>query len=160
MELKKRIIKDLRNRVEHELSTVKAQYEETQKFKKSDDAKQESKYDTRLTEANYLSDGQKMRMSELAEELKLIDEIPVRSFKENDEVDIGALLEIEINQTSKKYFISTTAGGTMLNFGGEIILVISVFSPIGAEAMHLKQGDHFEVETKSGTRSYVIKSVY
>ena len=42
---------------------------------------------------------------------------------------------------------------------GESILVISVFSPIGAEVLQLKAGDEFELETKSDPREYLIKSV-
>ena len=100
-----------------------------------------------------------MRADELELELKLLEDIEVRPFMAHEEVAIGALVEIELNGQNRNYFISPTAGGTMLNIDGEGILVISVFSPIGSEVLGLLVGDVFELETPKETRTYTIKGV-
>jgi transcription elongation GreA/GreB family factor len=89
----------------------------------------------------------------------MLEEIPVRDFSREDEVAIGALVELEFNRASRWYFVSTTAGGTMLNIEGRAILVISVFSPIGDAILGLKVGDEAELESQGQTRVYKVKSL-
>jgi transcription elongation GreA/GreB family factor len=159
MDTKNRIIQELRFKIEEEKKSLEAEIKVALDFKRSEEGQQESKYDTQGLEAGYLIDGQKARVSELEEELKLIDEIPVKNFEPNEEVGIGAILEIELNNQIKKYFLSTTGGGTLVNINGVAILVITVFSPIGSQVISLKSGDDFMVETTNGTREYKILSI-
>lgn len=156
---KKLIWNKLLDNVKRDLASATDAKESTSSFKFESDMKQESKYDTRSIEAGYLAEGQARRVEELKLELKLIEEIPLHPFKKEDEIAVGALLDIELNGRNKLYFLSTTAGGTVLDINGEIVLVISVFSPIGSSVMGLKVGDSFELETQAGTREYKIRSV-
>lgn len=153
------IIEQLLTNVQNDLKLASEALESVKQFKYESDMKQEHKYDTRGIEAGYLSDGQAKRVEELQLELKLVEEIPHRVYQSDEEIGIGALLEIEFNKLKKYYFLSTTSGGTMLNIEGQGVLVISVFSPIGSAVMGLKCGDSFELETQSGVREYTIRSV-
>ena len=48
----------------------------------------------------------------------------------------------------------------MLNIDGEAILVISVFSPIGDEALGHSENETFEIELKDDLREYHIENIY
>lgn len=156
---KKDIIEKLTNTVNNELIKVKQAYETTKNLVQAGDLKSDGKYDTRATEANYLADGQRQRITELEQELQLLEEIPTGKLKNNAEISIGALVDIELNSNTRTYFISPTAGGTLLDMNGTPVLVLSVFSPIGAEAIGLSVGDEFELELKGDTRVYTVKSI-
>ena len=156
---KKEIIKKLLSFTMDEHDKLKQAYETTQNLVQTGDLKSDGKYDTRGTEANYLADGQRIRLNELEQEIQLLQEIEIKNFAENDEIAMGAVVGIEHNNVSRKYFLSPTAGGTMLKIGDEVILVISVFSPIGAEALGLSKDDSFELEYKGESREYNILSV-
>ncbi len=153
---KQRIISDLLKIVQDELKHLEVAYKETSNFKQSSESKPESKYDTQGTEASYLADGQLKRIEELKLELQMLEEIPLKEFGQSDEIAIGALVEIEFKKQKRLYFISSTAGGSMVNIDGTVVLVISVFSPIGSETIGLKIGDRFEIETSQENREYLI----
>ena len=155
---KKTIIDELIKKTKEELTLVKSSYASTKDLVQKGDLKSDGKYDTRATEANYLADGQRQRISDLEQELILLEEIPSRDFDSKEDVSIGSLVDIEFNGARRKYFISPTAGGTMLPIDGETIMVISVFSPIGSEALVNKVGDEFEVEIGDTTRTYKIQA--
>ncbi len=154
-EIKKKLIES----VNKDLSSIKESCESACAYKNTDDMKQEGKYDTRSIEAGYLAGAQLKRLEELKLKLKMLEDIELRSFKKNDEIAIGALVELEINQRTQKYFISPTAGGTLLNIDNQAVLVISVFSPIGDAILSLKNGDYFELETPKEIKNYSIRSV-
>jgi transcription elongation GreA/GreB family factor len=156
---KQHILEQLINKVEEEKATIKKALEMSLSHVKDPDMKQESKYDTRSIEAGYLADGQRARLHELELELKLLNEIPNRKFSSQNEIAVGALVDIEFNKKIKTYFLSTTGGGTILDIQGQHLLVISVFSPIGAEILGLKSKDTFELQTPSEKRQYKIISV-
>ncbi len=155
---KSKILDELTKNVTVELNQLKASYEATKELVQKGDIKSEGKYDTRATEANYLADGQRHRIAELEQELQLLEEIDIKTTHEN--VSIGSLVEIDLNGTQRKYFIAPTAGGTMVNLNGEVILVISVFSPIGDAVLGLAKEDVFEVEIKGDTREYQVIDFY
>lgn len=154
---KKEIVSQLRTRVEDELAKVKEAYASSHNLATSSELKSEGKYDTRSIEAGYIAGAQKKRVDELELELGLLDEINTEHTPES--ISVGSLVTIEFNKMERLYFISSTGGGSMLNFSGETVLVISAFSPIGSEAIGLESGDEFEVENANGTRLYKIKRI-
>ncbi len=129
------------------------------KYNQSDDMKSEGKYDTRAIEAGYLAGAQQKRVEELRLEIQLLEEIVLKEFKEDDEIAIGALVELSLNDKEQYYFLSSGAGGTMLNIQGKAVMVISAFSPIGNELLGCKVGESFELETPKEIREYNIISV-
>ncbi len=154
---KQEIVEHLKEKVEIELHDIEKAYAANQAQIKDGDLKNEGKYDTRATEANYLADGQRHRIQELKEELELLESVEWPDH--NDNVSIGSLIDLEFNGHSKKYFIAPTGGGTMVNCGDEVVLVISVFSPIGDAALGLGPEDSFEIEIQGNTREYTILGI-
>jgi transcription elongation GreA/GreB family factor len=156
---KKLIVEQLVKKVTAELEKINQAYVTTKNLVQNGDLKSDGKHDTRGTEVNYLADGQRKRIAELEQELELLGDIPTKDQKENAVIAIGSLVEIDLNGNIRKYFIAPTAGGTMLAIDGEAILVISVFSPIGSEALGLSINDTFEIELKGDNREYLIKDI-
>ena len=89
-----------------------------------------------------------------------MESIPIQPFEKGGEVSIGDIVEIELNKTIRKYYLSPTAGGSMIKYNDEVIVVMSAFSPLGTEIIGLALGDDFEVEMNGQTRHYKIHQVY
>lgn len=156
--IKEKILLKLKEAVQSSLDMARAAYLSDHEGATSSEAKSESKYDTRAVEAGYIAGAQKARMEELEDELQLLDEIDLDHLPLS--VSVGSLIELQFENSSKIYFISSTAGGTIVDVDDEKILVISAFSPIGVEAIGLQKGDEFEVEVSGQARSYKILSIF
>ncbi|MBT4792072.1 MAG: hypothetical protein HON90_10910 [Halobacteriovoraceae bacterium] len=154
---KQNILNQLIEKAKNELAQMQDSYKKTKDLVQNGDLKSDGKYDTRATEANYLAGGQRLRVTELEQELELICGVDIST--SSDSVSIGSLVEIELNGQQRKYFIAPTAGGTMLKICSEVVLVISVFSPIGDGALGLQAGDGFEVEINGSQREYCVVSI-
>ena len=154
---KQKIIDQLKAQIAAKLNQAAAALNTTKGHATESELKAEGKYDTRSIEAGYLAGAQQLRVEELEQEMALIDEIDIHL--SNREVCVGSVVEIELNKIKRLHFISSTAGGSLLNIDGTPVLVISAFSPIGAQAIGLSVGDTFEVETASETREYLIKAI-
>lgn len=157
--LKQKIKDKLLTKAQADLAAALDVSEAANDYKVADDMKQEGKYDTRAIEAGYLAGAQAKRVEELKLEVQMIEELPVRDFESGEAVSVGALVELSFNETNQLYFISSTAGGTMFNIDGKPVLVISVFSPIGAAVVNLEAGESFELEMPSGNRVYEVVGV-
>ena len=99
---------------------------------------------------------------ELVEELKIdlqmIKDLEIEH--RSNHIELGCLARFKQNNLSKLYFLSSALGGTILNINDQVILVISVFSPIGSEALNLSAGDIFELETPKETKTFTIEEIF
>lgn len=157
--MKQKIYDHLLAKIEADIKEAEQVNDSANAYKNSEDMKQEGKYDTRAIEAGYLAGAQAKRLEELKLEKRLLESMDIKQFQDSDEIAAGALIELEINSTTQTYFLSNTAGGSMLQVDGKTIMIISVFSPIGDAALSLKVGDSFELETPKEVREYQIKSI-
>lgn len=154
---KKLILDTLIENLKKELSEVESAANSTRDLATADDLKSEGKYDTRAIEASYLAGAQSKRVEELKLDIQMLEETELQ---ESTKLQMGSLALIEHNNQKRFYFLTSTSGGTMLTIDGHPILVISVFSPLGSEALGLSKGESFEVETPKQTRSYRVVEVY
>lgn len=150
------IVATLVARVNTDLKQATIAAMETSAAAKDESMKAESKYDTRGIEAGQLAGAQLRRVEELKLELQMLEEIPKRDFRPDDEIALGALIDLKHKGQTRRYFVCSTAGGTLLESEGQAVLVISVFSPIGDAVLGLKLGESFELETASDRREYHI----
>src|SRR3954470_23812198 len=74
-------------------------------------SKAESKYDTRGLEAGYLASGQARQAREILESIKVYEALPLRDFTTGDEIDLTALVELEMDGNRSRYFIGPKNGG-------------------------------------------------
>jgi len=104
-------------------------------------SKAESKYDTRGLEASYLARGQSRQAAELEASIAEFEKLEVRKFAAGDGIDVGALVELEVDGETSFYFIGPRAGGTEVVQDRKEILVITPQSPLGAQLIEKKQGE-------------------
>jgi len=155
---KKLIIQQLITNLKKELSEAEAAATSAKDLATADDLKSEGKYDTRAIEASYLASAQNKRVDEIKLDIQMLEEIELPE-PPSSSIQLGSLALIECNGQKRYYFISSTSGGSMLQIDGQPLLVISVFSPIGNEALGLTAGESFEVETPKETRTYSVLEV-
>jgi transcription elongation GreA/GreB family factor len=154
--LKKQILDELIKRARVELSGLEASAKSNRDFATDQEFKAESKYDTRALEASYLASAESKRVEELKLEIQILEEVDTEASRKLGEISIGALVELQHQEQSRRYFLIPTAGGTLIKVDDEAVLVVSVFSPIGNAIMGLKKGDEFEVETPKELRNYKV----
>jgi len=156
---KQTLIDALLARARHDLGKAREAAAAAEDAARDESMKSDGKYDTRGIEAGYLAGAQSRRVEELQLEIQMLEEIPRRDFRADEEVAVGALVDLELNGQVRSYFLATTAGGTVLTLAGRPVLVISVFSPIGDGVLGLTAGDEFELETASGVRHHRVVQV-
>lgn len=155
---KQEIVERLMAKVNEGLKAAKDAFSTAKDHASGDEMKAEGKHDTRGIEAGYIAGAQKKRVDELEQELKLLEEINVNH--ETTEVSVGSLVALAYNKMTRYYFISSSAGGTMLTLGDQTVLVISAFSPIGREVIGLKVHDIFEIEHGNENREYELLEIF
>lgn len=157
MSLKQKILNRLIQDLEDELSVIKDAAKHSKELVGEADLRQESKYDTRAIEASYLASAQLKRVEELELDIQMLKEVEIH---DAHTVEMGSLVTILHNGQARLHFLSPVSGGNILEIEGQPVLIISVFSPIGAEAIGLSVGDSFEVETPKGNRLYEIREIH
>jgi transcription elongation GreA/GreB family factor len=114
--------------------------------------KAESKYDTRSTEAGYLSSAHQKRLAEIRRDLALCDSFPQRSFDISEDIAVGALITIQAGEVKKTIFLCLFLGGFELEIDNQFIQVVTVHSPFGKELIGLKCNDEFDFVVKGYQR--------
>jgi transcription elongation GreA/GreB family factor len=150
------IVSQLVRQLEIDLNALEAAAHSTKEYVTDGDVKSEGKYDTRAIEASYLAGAQEKRVEEIKLDIQMLKDLELH---QTSVVQLGSLVKIKLNNDERWYFISSTAGGSIVDINGTIVLVISVFSPLGSEVLHLSKDDTFEVETPGGVRHYLITEV-
>ncbi|MCK6593706.1 MAG: GreA/GreB family elongation factor [Bacteriovoracaceae bacterium] len=153
---KNKITQALIDQLTSEVSKQKEIVDDSKALQTHQDLKSEGKYDTRAIEAGYLADAQRKRLEELELDLQMLQEIPNEN---TTSIQIGSLAELSHAGQTRWYFFSPNCGGTILSIDGITVLVISVFSPLGNEAVGLSVGDEFTIETPKEERVYNVVSV-
>jgi len=140
-----------------DLEEAKSVSEKSKSSVQTGDLKSDGKYDTRAVEASYLAGAQLKRVQEIQGELELLHEM--RTDLDTRSVSVGSIVELEFDGNSKKYFLSSARGGSLIKVEGNVYLVISVFSPIGNSIVNQSVGDEVEVELDNGSRIYKVLSI-
>lgn len=151
------VLNHLLDETKSKLKDAQLAYNTAKEHASKQELKAESKHDTRGIEAGYLAGAQQRRVYELEQDLKLLEEINLEH--DHSTVSVGSLVCAHFNGIDRYYFISSTAGGTLVKVGDQTVLVISAFSPIGTEMINLSAGDSFTVETANETREYTVQSI-
>src|SRR5688572_24318291 len=74
-------------------------------------SKAENKYDTRGLEAAYLARGQSRQAKEILDSIKLYEALSVRDFAPTEAIDLGAVVELEVDGTRSTFFLGPRNGG-------------------------------------------------
>src|SRR5258708_17850688 len=122
-------------------------------------SKAENKYDTRGLEAAYLAGGQARQAREILESIKIYNAMSARNFATEEPVDLGALVELQMDRTKSMYFIGPKCGGLEFMVATKEITVITPQSPLGQNLMGKSAGHRWTIELGGSTVSYRIVSV-
>jgi transcription elongation GreA/GreB family factor len=143
----KRIIAKLAESVENLERAARASHAEAT----HESSKAESKYDTRGLEAAYLAGGQARQAKELLQTIEAFEKLPVKPFGVADAIDLGALVELEMDGATSSFFIGPKGGGLEVEHAGAEITVITPQSPLGEGLVGRKKGERWT--SKLGGRS-------
>jgi transcription elongation GreA/GreB family factor len=104
-------------------------------------SKAESKYDTRSLEESYLATGQARQVQELAETLRIFENLRPVDFSESDEIGSGALVEVERGAEKMFFLLVPAAGGMEIFSEGKEITLLSSESPLYQALVGKRVGD-------------------
>lgn len=93
--------------------------------------KPEHKYDTRGLEASYLAGAQAERALEIRAALALLQELPMRSFTDDDAVAVTALVELLEGERSTFCLLMPVGAGYRLRWDQHEVTTITTQSPLG-----------------------------
>lgn len=107
-----------------------------------EESKSEGKYDTRSIEENYLADGLAKQAQAMAAAAAAYEKLEIRSFDEDSEIDLGALIRLEFSGGVQEwFFLGPGGGGIEVICEGTPVTVITPESPLGSQLMEKKIGD-------------------
>lgn len=107
-------------------------------------SKAESKYDTRSLEASYLAAGQARQVDDLAEDIAAFDALVAREFSAEDEIESGALVEVDLDGDSSWFLLAPAAGGLEVEWEGRDITLLAPSSALYGRLLGMKMGDSAE----------------
>ena len=93
-----------------------------------------SQRDTTGYEASFLARGYAEHAQELAKQLEELKAVEVEDFS-GQEIDVGALVEVELDGDEDSYFLLNCGGGTEVKAEGKTVTVITPESPLGKQLM-------------------------
>jgi transcription elongation GreA/GreB family factor len=111
----------------------------------SEESQPENKWDTHSQEAAYLAEGQSRLVTEIGASLNVYATVPLREFKSDEAIAIGAVVELESSDGKHTwYFLGPRAGGLELEYEGRSLLVVTPQSPLGRNLIGRRTGDQVQ----------------
>ena len=156
---KQTFLNKLRSQLQENYSILLKSARSAHEYATHEEAKAESKYDTRGLEASYLAEAQSRRSTELQQEIALYSSMTPKIFKEGDPITIGAMVELECDNKFTTYFLGPAGGGLKIEMDDKIISVVTPKSPIGKKMMGKEIDDDFELVVKDQIREYLIVEI-
>ncbi|HKP64547.1 MAG TPA: GreA/GreB family elongation factor [Polyangiales bacterium] len=153
------LVRALVSLLEQEIARATQAAQRTREGAVHEEARPENDKDTRALEASYLARGQAQRVVDLEQESKLIAFMSVPDFGSNDAIDLGAVVELESDETTKWYFLAPAAGGRSLVHEGIAIDVITPQAPLGRALIGRMRGDDLELRVAGRMRELTIVDV-
>ncbi|MFC1467643.1 hypothetical protein ACFLQY_02990 [Verrucomicrobiota bacterium] len=132
--MKRQIINVVINKLEQELNRQQHANKRTNDGARFNAANAEKQRDTTGYEAAHLARGYAMQHRELAQQIDALKSMEIEDFT-GQEVDIGALVEVEINGETSLYFLLNCGGGTEVKIDNKTVTVVTPDSPVGKALM-------------------------
>ncbi len=107
-------------------------------------SKAEGKYDTRSLEASYLAAGQGRQVAELGEALRIFEGLALPDFGAGDEIDAGALVEVEMAAGREGFLLVPAAGGMSVVLDGVEITLLTPATPLYQRLLGMMAGDRLD----------------
>ena len=95
---------------------------------------------------------------EILQEKDLFRDLDIQSISST--VELGSLVRLSCNDMSANYFVSASGNGNILEVNGSIVVILSVFSPLGASVLARSKGESFEVDIRGHTKVYKVENIH
>tara|TARA_R110002096_G_scaffold273422_3_gene467230 strand:- start:21028 stop:21492 length:465 start_codon:yes stop_codon:yes gene_type:complete len=141
---KQQVLEKVRAQIRVQFERMAAAVQSSVEYATDEDSRAESKYDTRGLEASYLAAGQVEQMEELSEALQSFETLELPAFSEDAEIQIGALVEADLEGELVFYLIAAKGGGVVCDHEGCDLTVLTPESPLGAKVIGMRAGDRLE----------------
>ena len=140
---KKELISAIITHLKHELNNAINSAEMARLAATDEQSTPETQYDTLGLEASYLAHGQSERAELINQQIKLYLNFPIKDFTEDDEIDVGCLVELMNSDLNKPhyYFIGPSAGGLRVDINGVNIFLITPHAPLTQKLFNKFQFD-------------------
>ena len=123
-----------------------------------EESKAEDQHDTFAIEASYLAAGQSARILDLESTVaEYLGYLERGSARQN--IAHGALVELKSGQRLIYSLITERGGGTQVQVDGKLISTVTFQSPLGEALINAVPGDEIVVDTKTGSRDYLVVSI-
>ncbi|MEM8956036.1 MAG: transcription elongation factor GreAB [Verrucomicrobiota bacterium] len=137
----KAVLAALREELERKQRAGEAAYEGAT----DEEARSESKYDTRGLESSYLAAGMAQQLEDLAEDVHVLGGYSLPRYESGDAIGLGALVEVGLGGEPTLFFLLPCGGGVEVEVAGRAVTVVTTSSPIGGQLMGRKAGERFAV---------------
>lgn len=141
---KSSIIRSIIERLETDLSQATDAALESAESATHEEARAESKYDTRGLETSYLASGQARHALELKESLELMRNFTPPLFEGASPIALGAIVTTLSSNGRETFFLAPGLGGIELATEQGPLTVITSKSPIGNELIGKRVGDRIQ----------------
>lgn len=135
------IISNLLRQMEDKIAITRSALSETSENANGDETKSEGKYDTRAIEAAYLAEAQAAQLAIAEEALANLKRFKPRHFEMTEEIEAGALVEVDQEGEICFYLLAPTGGGLMTGYLGCDVTVVTPDSRLYQELSGKKMGD-------------------
>ena len=95
---------------------------------------------------------------EVLQEKDLFKDLNINS--DTSIIGLGSLVRLSCNDMAANYFVSPSGNGNLLKVQGSIVVVLSVFSPLGASVIGREKGEELEVVVRGNTKVYRIEDIF
>ncbi len=155
LEEKRALVRGLRDKIALERAALARAQADAMAAATHEEAKPENDKDTRAIEASYLARGQAERVRTLEQESNALEFLPLRAFKGDDTIALGALVDAEVDGEPAVYFLAPCSGGERVND----VQVVTPLSPIGRALVGRTAGESLEIKITSKVRELEILGI-
>jgi len=157
---KKEIHQRFMDQLAAELESITAVAKKTFATATSEEHHAEHKYDTFKLEESFLARGHAKRVEQLTGVLDSLQMLSLKKLRDNSPVQLGALVRLksDIGETRTLLF-GSAAGGETIKEGGEEIIIVTAFSPLGQAVLGKMVGDTFTFKMGAATQTFEVLSV-
>ncbi len=141
---KSEVISQLKLKLDEQIAVMKSALADSAESASGDETKSEGKYDTRAVEASYLAQAQDAQLDLTEKAASTFSRFEAEDFELDDEIAIGALVEVDEDGEIRFFFLAPTGGGLTMNYLGCELTVITPDSRLYQELVGKKLGEETE----------------
>ena len=153
---KQALLDALRAVVAEDLERLTSSQRQTAQGATHEEARPENDKDTRALESTYLARGLAERVAGLENAQRALDALKLRDFGEDDPIALSAVVTLEGDAGSARYFVVPAGGGRELQQLAATIKTVTPEAPLGRALIGTYVGDEVQVRTPQGARELEV----